>query len=206
MTGVKWRDNTVLGILKNVKYQGDVLLQRMFTTDHVSKHRKENKGHVDSIYIKENHPAIVSQEDWEAAQALMQERAEAKGNFKGSRKQNTHYPLTGMLICSKCGETLIRRVKRGKEIGTIYFWQCRNYIKHGKDACSGTTIEESIISKRNLTQKTVVKEELTDGHKHYTYTRQSKPDEPGRKPGTPPQENGSILPRIDGSSRTAIKL
>ncbi|MHB1405233.1 MAG: recombinase family protein [Desulfitobacteriaceae bacterium] len=39
--GSRWYDSTVIGLLKNEKYQGDALLQKTYTVDFLSKKRVE---------------------------------------------------------------------------------------------------------------------------------------------------------------------
>lgn len=108
VTGVKWRDNTVLNILKNEKYQGDAWLQKTYKTNHIDKLQRKNRGNVDSYYIKDNHPGIVSRADWEEVQSLMKQRTETYGNARGTGKQNTHYPLTGILFCNKLESSALK--------------------------------------------------------------------------------------------------
>ena len=96
--GSKWNETTVRQILKSEKYKGDVILQKTFTVDHLSKKIKKNNGDVDSFYIEDNQPPIITKEAWDQVQIEMQKRAEAKGNIKGDTdKYQNRYPLTGTL-------------------------------------------------------------------------------------------------------------
>jgi hypothetical protein len=106
----KWYDVTILKILRNEKYKGDAILQKYYSPNHLKKGSVKNNGVIDSYYIEDNHPPIVSREMWEKAQEEIIRRAEAKGNMAGDTDKYTkRYPLTGMLYCSKCGATLRRR-------------------------------------------------------------------------------------------------
>ena len=89
-------------------------------------------------------------------------------------KYQNRYPLTGKLYCSKCGANLIRRTWNSKLNCKKIVWQCSNYIKNGKAACSGTRIDDEIISKLNIKEEISVKEELKDGKKHYSYISKGK--------------------------------
>lgn len=170
VTGAKWHEASVRDILKNEKYKGDVMLQKTFTENHLSKKKKRNKGEADSFYIKENHSPIVTREMWEAVQVEMQRRAEAKGLLKDPEKYQNRYPLSGMLFCSKCGAVLRRRTWNSNHACRKIVWQCSNYIKNGKKACPGTTIADDVVSKLKITEPTVVKEKMNNGKKHYSYT------------------------------------
>ena len=174
ITDGMWYESTVLAILKNEKYKGDALLQKTYTTDHLTKTRKVNRGQVDSFYVIDSHPAIITKEEWEQVKAEMKKRAEAKGNFEGNRKSQNRYPFSGMLYCGKCGATLKRRTWNSKFSCKKIVWQCSNYVKNGKHACSGTVIDDEIVSRLNINEPTVVKEEVKDGKKHYSYSCKSQ--------------------------------
>ena len=176
ITGGKWYESTVLAILKNEKYKGDALLQKTYTIDHLSKTRKVNRGQVDSFYVIDSHPAIITKEEWEQAQVEMKIRSEAKGNYQGNNKGQNRYPLSGVLYCSKCGATLKRRTWNSKLSCKKIVWQCSNYVKNGKDACSGTVIDDETVSGLNINEPTIVKEEIKDGEKYYSYSCKSKQD------------------------------
>lgn len=164
ITGAKWHDTTILSVLKNEKYKGDALLQKYYRPDHLCKKNKRNINKVPSVYVNENHSPIVSTEMWEHAQTELKIR---RRNQNVSTKKHT---LSGLLICSKCGHKLQRRVWNSNNPSQKVVWQCGQYIRNGKDACSGTTIEESILEGLNIKEETIVREWLKDGKKHYTYT------------------------------------
>ena len=46
---VEWHDHGVMGMIKNEKYKGDVLLGKTFTVDPISKRRLANMGEEKSI-------------------------------------------------------------------------------------------------------------------------------------------------------------
>lgn len=205
-TGNKWQESPVLYILKNEKYKGDALLQKYYILDHLKKRKVKNKGEVNSFYIEENHLPIISKETWEQVQSEMQKRAAAKGNLKGSEKYSNRYPLTGMLYCSKCGYVLKRRTWNSKLSCKKIVWQCSNYIKNGKIACEGTSIDDGVISRVDIKEPTVVKEVIKNGKKHHSYTSKDKQDQSCGKLRTTEKEDGSILQGINRSIRTVIEL
>ena len=46
-----WYDTTVIGIIKNEKYKGDLLQGKTFTVDPISKRRLDNRGEVDQFLL-----------------------------------------------------------------------------------------------------------------------------------------------------------
>jgi len=171
VTGGTWYSSTVLGILKNEKYKGDAKLQKTYRKDHLSKKKCTNHGEVESYYIANNHPEIVNKEVWEEVQKQLQLRAAAKGNLPGEQgKYLNRYPLTGMLVCGKCGATLRRRIWNSKYVCKKIVWQCSNYVQQGKEVCSGTVIDDVVIGRANIQRKTTVMEVWKHGQKNYRYT------------------------------------
>ncbi len=189
-----WHNSTIIGILKNEKYKGDAILQKYYTPEHLKKTSIRNNGVIDSYYIKENHSPIVSREMWEQVQEEIKRRGKTKGNVLGdSDKYTRRYPLTGMLYCSKCGSTLRRRTWNSKNSSKKIVWQCSNYIKNGKDACNGTSIDDVVIGRLNIKEATIVKEEIKNGKKCYSYTSEKGSGEFSSKAVTNKKENGCLL-------------
>ncbi|NFK79437.1 recombinase family protein [Clostridium botulinum] len=205
--GGRWQDSTILRILKNEKYKGDALLQKYYTSDHLRKKKVKNNGEVQRYYIEDDHVPIVSRETWEAVQEEIKKRAMDKGIILGDTKKYTRrYPLTGMLYCSKCGSTLRRRTWNSKLSCRKIVWQCSNYIKNGKNACKGTAIDDDIVSKLNIKEETIVKEEVRNGKKYYSYTSKRTQNQHSANNRVAQKENGSVLQGINRPSRTVIKL
>ncbi len=58
----KWGKAVIESILTNEKYKGDALLQKVFTTDFLTKKKRKNEGQVPQYYVADNHPAIIEPE------------------------------------------------------------------------------------------------------------------------------------------------
>lgn len=207
VAGGKWHSSTVMNILKNEKYKGDAKLQKTYSKDHLSKKKRVNRGEVESFYIENNHPPIVSREIWDEAQRLIVLRAKAKGNVEETKnKYQNRYQLTGMLLCSKCGAPLRRRIWNSTSACRKVVWQCSTYVKHGKSACQGITVDDAEVGKLNIYTKTVVEEVIKNGKKHYRYTSQVEQDKPCGKPAAQEKARGRILPGIHRSGRTVVQF
>ena len=72
--GNKWTVSSVMGIVKNEKYKGDLLMGKTYTVDAISKRRLQNMGQEDKYYIKNHHPAIVSEDIFDKAQEIRNKR------------------------------------------------------------------------------------------------------------------------------------
>ncbi len=203
VTGTAWTSGTVISILKNEKYKGDCILQKTYKPE-LCLNSRPNTGQVQQYYITDDHEPIVSREEWDMAQELIEYNRQKRGIEKGSPKWQNRYPNSGKLICPYCGATLKRCQVYGKKID----WVCSTYIDESKAACKGIRIHEPDLKGRIFTEPTVVEEVVIDGSKYYRYTGKADYDAGIREPLEIEQEKeGSrILPRVYRTRRTAIKL
>ena len=145
-----WSEATLRGLLKNERYCGDVILQKTYVTDPISKKVKQNNGELPKIYIKNNHVPIISREQYESAQ---QERARRGSKRKVSKRSATEqskyssvHALTELLVCGDCGTPYRRAVwtKRSGEKQAV--WRCISRLDYGTKYCkdSATLDEESL--------------------------------------------------------------
>lgn len=155
-----WVPTTVLGIIKNEKYKGDILLGKTFTVDPISKRRLENMGEEDQFYIRNHHEPIVSEEVFDKAQEILNRRSKNRGKIgDGNSKREKYsrkYAFSCLLECGFCGGTLTRRRwHSGTEYNKV-IWQCVTSTKKGKKHCPHskgipeTAIEEAFVESYRL--------------------------------------------------------
>ena len=80
----KWTTTSIKGILTNEKYCGDVLLQKTFRTDVISKKVIKNVGQMAQYYMPDHHEAIVSREQYNAVKAEMARRSALLDRIKNA--------------------------------------------------------------------------------------------------------------------------
>lgn len=154
---VVWKATTVLGMLVNEKYTGDVILQKTYTDDHFNRHY--NYGEKDQFLIKKHHEAIISYEEFEMTRELLKQRGIEKGIQKGSDKYQKRYPLSGKIICSECGSHFKRRIHYGG--GSQYIaWCCSKHLDE-ISKCSMRFIREDSLHQAFITMAN----KLIYGHK-----------------------------------------
>ena len=134
---VEWHDHGVMGMIKNEKYKGDVLLGKTFTVDSISKRRLANMGEENQYYIRDHHEAIVSREIWDKAEEIRLKRAKLKlMQTTGNRERYTRqFTFSSMLECGYCGHKLSRRTRHQTTTTKKPVWQCMNATKNGIDNC-----------------------------------------------------------------------
>jgi len=126
---LKWTAPTVLKILKNEKYCGDLIQQKTYTPDYLSHEKKYNKGQLDFVVLRDHHEPIIDRETWEAVQQEM-----ARRNI-GDRQKSGHgnrYPLSGKLKCAQCGSSFMSRTKKNRSGEAYKIWRCGKATTEGK--------------------------------------------------------------------------
>ena len=163
--GTTWSDSGIRGIIKNEKYKGDLLLEKTFTTDPITKRRIENFGEVEQYYVKDHHEPIVSEEVWEKAQEIRISRNRpGKMMADGKREKYTKkYALSSMCECGFCGTKLTRRTLHSSSKYVTPVWYCRTAANKGKEHCPHSkSIHESILENAFLEAYGLLAENFDD--------------------------------------------
>jgi len=126
---LKWTAPTVLKILKNEKYCGDLIQQKTYTPDYLSHEKKYNKGQLDFVVLRDHHEPIIDRETWETVQREM-----ARRNIGDSQKSGhgNRYPLSGKLKCAECGSSFMSRTKKNRSGEPYKIWRCGKATTEGK--------------------------------------------------------------------------
>lgn len=132
----KWSEKKVRYILSNEKYAGDLLLQKSFCTDHLTKHRKKNCGEKPKYYVRDNHEPVISRQIFDAVQLEIEQRR--KRYCKTSEAKT--YEFTGKIECGICGKNYRRKVT-----ATGVVWICSTFNKIGKKECASKQIPDEIL-------------------------------------------------------------
>jgi len=131
-------ENTIRGMVGNEKYTGDAVFQKTYTDTHFNRHY--NYGEKDQFLIKNHHDAIISHEDFNAAQAIIDQHGKEKGVEKYQDKYQNRYPFSGKIICGQCSGKFKRRIHSTGRHNIA--WCCTNHIADAKK-CSMKYIPES---------------------------------------------------------------
>ena len=142
----KWHESTIIGILKNEKYKGDVLQGKTYTTDPISHRRVVNMGEENMYYMQEHHEPIISERMFNQVQEILQKRGGVRGSGRRKGNFSRKYPFSSRLYCGFCGSLLTRRNWHSGTKNSITVWHCMEFVKHGKENCPHCkAIKESII-------------------------------------------------------------
>ena len=142
----RWTTTSIKSILTNEKYCGDVLLQKTFRTDVISKKVIKNVGQMAQYYMPDHHEAIVSREQYNAVKAEMARRSALRSPSKsavtGRSCYTSKYALSDRLVCGECG-TLYRRCTWTSLDRKYPVWRCTSRLNYGTKYCHDSpTIKE----------------------------------------------------------------
>jgi DNA invertase Pin-like site-specific DNA recombinase len=140
--GKEWTENSIDHILRNEKYAGDLLLQKTFNADHLSKRKIINQGELPMYYVENSHESIIDRDTFKRTKDEIQKRAMQS---KQSGKEKSSYPFTSKIICGKCGKHFRRRIAN---VGSHYakpVWICATFKSKGKAVCPSKQIPEDML-------------------------------------------------------------
>lgn len=152
---IEWNVNSIRTILINEKYIGDAMAQKTFTTDYLTKTRKENQGELQKYYVENAHEAIIPREVFYKVQEELRQRANIykKSSKKETESKGKHtgkYALSKIMVCKECGCEYRRQIwsKYGEKKAV---WRCENRLRNGTRYCKDSpTIEENVLHRAVL--------------------------------------------------------
>lgn len=141
--GGQWTEGSIARMLTNEKYCGDLLLQKTFVVDPITKRKTANNGELKRYYVRDAHEAIVSREDFERVQEILRIN---RRKYNPNPQTPEYYPFTGKIACGICGAAYRRKIN-GAAPYTKPVWICQTYNRLGKQACASKQIPENILER-----------------------------------------------------------
>lgn len=135
--GFKWSQPTVRGILINYTYTGNLILQKTYQLDYLSKKKMFNHGELPKYHAENTHEGIVTIQEFNRTQDMLKSRSEKY--YKPIPKKP--YSLSGQIACANCGKKYVRHTTP-----TGITWMCPTYKNEGKAACPSKQIPEDVIN------------------------------------------------------------
>ena len=141
--GRKIAHNTMSDMISNPKYKGYYVGNKVRIVDMFTKKQKFLPPEEWVMFKDESGeivPAIVSEELWDAANAILARRSK---DVKQRQNQCNHANLlTGKLYCTHCGAAYYRRDSKDRQGNVGSKWVCSGKIKNGKDSCPSLPLYE----------------------------------------------------------------
>ncbi|WP_018130513.1 recombinase family protein [Effusibacillus pohliae] len=133
--GEFWHGSSVLKILKNPHYVGDLVQGRSQVASVTNKKRHEVPED-EWIVVPNTHEPIISREDFDAVQRLLWDR------YVPRPKAKKHL-FTNYVFCADCGSSLWYLHNRKGYV-------CGRFKKHGLRACTSHSIKEDALKEQIL--------------------------------------------------------
>ena len=147
----RWTNTTILKILRNEKYAGDLLQKKTFTPDYLTHAKKYNHGQEDMVFLENHHEPIIERELWKRTQEELERRSTSD---EQKLKYSNRYWCSGKIRCAECGNSYVPRYKKLKNNNIYKAWRCFATAQHGayKKDSDGNYIgcDNSSISERSL--------------------------------------------------------
>ena len=116
-----WKSNTVIKILKNEKYVGDLVQKKTYTPDYLTHEKRRNTGQVPLITVVNHHEPIISREVWNLTQERLRKNNK---HINGATGHSNRYVFSGRIKCGACGSSYVCRYKTLKDGTRIRRWCC----------------------------------------------------------------------------------
>ena len=137
-----WSTHAVFTIIRNEKYVGDLLLQKKYIEDYMTKRTVENKGERQMYVVTDAHDAIIDRETFDRIQAEIRRRQEVYPSEKGA----DHYPFTGLIVCGQCGKRYNRAIAVCRDQTYRHpIWICPTFKRLGTKFCKSQRIPEKVL-------------------------------------------------------------
>ncbi|MCC8075267.1 MAG: recombinase family protein [Clostridiales bacterium] len=141
INGCVMRDSNIHHILTNVTYTGNLLLQKQYVADPISKHKKNNHGELPQYYVENTHEPIIDMETFQFVQDEMARRREL-GPLANKALNTTCF--TGKIKCPYCGVSYIHNQQPDKN--PREYWMCGARKKvGGRCPVGGSIIQQKLI-------------------------------------------------------------
>lgn len=148
--GFKWCDSNIKVILTNITYTGNMLFQKEYIEDPITKKRRKNKGELPQYWVEGTHEAII---DMETFQYVQDEIARRKALGALANKSLNITCFTGKIKCCNCGKSFMHNIRRNRarftttytdEDGMYRTWVCGTRKQKGS-VCGAKEIPDKIL-------------------------------------------------------------
>lgn len=139
--GGSWGESVISKILTNEKLTGNMLLQKSYSTDHLTKRVVKNRGELPMFYVEDTHEPIIDMNTFEKVQDEIMRRKEGVNN-KPIVGQSEY---TGIIRCGNCGANFRRKTNNASTPYAKIVWSCATFNTRGRDLCNARQIPENIL-------------------------------------------------------------
>ena len=148
-----WHKSTVYGILTNPHYVGDTVLGRSMVAIYkgIKSHNVKDKD--EWIVFPNTHQAIISREDFQKVQDIMNAASVAR-ETKMQKSEEIRATLInlfdGKIFCADCGKRMYfhrKKVDKRKDGGWYAFYECSTYVGRRYEHCTAHYIRQDRLER-----------------------------------------------------------
>lgn len=136
--GLPFGKTSIKRILDQEKYRGFSILQRTFTDNHITHHKKLNHGELPQFEVQKTHPRIIDEELHQRVEAERERRRRI-----GVVRWRRGTCFTGTLICGYCSHpytyTPVTKISELTQFQQGQY-KCSHRRKHGAKSCSAKNL------------------------------------------------------------------
>ena len=142
--GQHFGNSSIRQILGNITYTGNLLFQKEYIVDPISKKSKINRGELPQYWVENTHEAIIPLEVYQAVQAEKARRRELGALANWSINTSC---FTSKIKCGCCGKSYQRSNRKGRKDPNANYtiWICGTRRKSGNAHCRNKDIPEAML-------------------------------------------------------------
>ena len=142
--GQHFGNTSIRQILGNITYTGNLLFQKEYVVDPISKKSKINRGELPQYWVENTHEAIIPMEVYQAVQAEKARRRELGALANWSINTSC---FTSKIKCGCCGKSYQRSNRKGRKDPNANYtiWICGTRKKSGNAHCRNKDIPEAML-------------------------------------------------------------
>ena len=130
----RWFPTVISHILKNSFYCGIITYHKQYTPDYLKQKKINNYGDIELLTVQGTHETIVTVEEYERVQKIMNSKRSQCKNLNSGRRTTGKKPRTtvwGKLLICTCGHRFSKRVwtREGGTVNAAY--QCYDSVRTG---------------------------------------------------------------------------
>ena len=142
--GQHFGNSSIRHILSNITYTGNLLFQKEYTIDPISKKSHKNLGELPQYWVENTHEAIIPMEVY---QAVQQEKARRRELGVFANWSISTSCFTSKIKCGHCGKSYQRSNRKGRKDPNANYtiWICGTRRKTGNAQCQNKDIPEPML-------------------------------------------------------------
>ena len=142
--GQHFGNTSIRQILGNITYTGNLLFQKEYVADPISKKSRINRGELPQYFVENTHEAIIPMDVYQAVQAEKARRRELGALANWSINTSC---FTSKIKCGRCGKSYQRSNRKGRKDPDANYtiWICGTRRKTGNAQCQNKDIPEQML-------------------------------------------------------------